>query len=107
MNAATELTVDDLTDDELEYFEQQVEARKKKKTTAILLWVFLGPFGGHRFYFGRYFTGLIQLFTLGGFFVWTVVDNFLIPGWVKQDEEMVKWQVLEEIAEDRRDAGTD
>ena len=105
MNAATELTADDLTDDELEYFEQQVEARKKKMTTALLFWVFSGPFGGHRFYFGRYFTGFLQLITFGGVLVWYVIDSFLIPGWIQQDEEMVKRQVLEEIAEDRRNAG--
>ena len=102
MDATSELTVDELTDDELEYFEREVYARKKKMTTALLFWVFLGPFGGHRFYFGRYFTGLIQLFTLGGVLVWAVIDSFLMPGWVQRDEEMVKLQVLDEIAEDRK-----
>ena len=30
--------------------------------------------GLHRIYAGRYLTGLVMLCTLGGFFVWTLID---------------------------------
>lgn len=33
----------------------------KKKGVAILLWIFLGSLGAHRFYVGRIWTGLIML----------------------------------------------
>ena len=41
---------------------------------AILLCLFLGMFGIHRFYTGYKRLGLIQLFTLGGFGIWWVID---------------------------------
>lgn len=43
-----------------------------------ILWVFLGLFGGHRFYLGNIGMGLIQLFTAGGFGVWWIVDAFIM-----------------------------
>lgn len=39
----------------------------------------LGGIGGlHRFYTGHIAIGLLQVFTLGGFFIWTIVDLILI-----------------------------
>ena len=46
----------------------------RKKTTAILLCVFLGGVGGHRFYLGYTLFGIIQLFTGGGFAIWAIID---------------------------------
>lgn len=47
-----------------------------------LLWClcFVGLFGIHRFYSGRWVTGLIWVFTFGLLFVGQVIDLFLIPG---------------------------
>ncbi len=44
----------------------------------LLLCVFLGPLGIHRFYVGKIGTGLLMLLTLGGFGIWVVVDLILI-----------------------------
>ena len=43
-----------------------------------LLAFFFGVFGAHRFYVGKIGTGVLQLFTLGGFGVWTTIDWILI-----------------------------
>ncbi|MEB3278571.1 MAG: NINE protein [Lyngbya sp.] len=53
---------------------------------AYLLWCscFLGLNGVHRIYSGKYFSGLVWLFTLGFFGVGQVVDLFLIPGMVER-----------------------
>jgi TM2 domain-containing membrane protein YozV/predicted Ser/Thr protein kinase len=45
---------------------------------AFLLVFFFGVFGAHRFYVGKPWTGLLQLFTLGGLGIWAVIDWILI-----------------------------
>ena len=44
----------------------------------LFLCLFLGLFGGHRFYTGHILVGLIQLFTLGMAGIWTLIDLVMI-----------------------------
>lgn len=76
------------------------DASKKSMTVAYLLWVFLSGFGAHNFYLGRTgpAVGQLILFILGwmtaiflvGFAllaawgIWVIVDAFLIPGWIRE-----------------------
>lgn len=46
---------------------------------AYLLWAVFGLFGGHRFYVGRWESGLVYMFTLGGCFVGWIIDGFILP----------------------------
>ncbi|MDR2199897.1 MAG: NINE protein [Deltaproteobacteria bacterium] len=46
----------------------------KDKGTAILLVIFLGILGIHRFYVGKVGTGFLMLVTLGGAGIWAVID---------------------------------
>jgi len=52
---------------------------QKSWVVALLLCLFLGMVGAHRFYAGKIGTGIVQLLTLGGFFgVWVLIDLIMI-----------------------------
>ena len=48
--------------------------KKSINWTTFLLCLFLGFFGAHRFYQGKYVTGFLMLFTLGFFGIWMLID---------------------------------
>ena len=52
--------------------------RAKDQFITLLLCIFLGGFGIHRFYTGHTVWGVVQLFTFGGFGVWWLIDLILI-----------------------------
>ena len=45
---------------------------------ALLLCIFVGPLGLHRFFVGKVGTGILMLLTLGGLGIWVIVDLILI-----------------------------
>ena len=47
---------------------------KQSYTATLLLSFFLGGVGAHRFYTGYTALGLVQLFTLGGCGIWSLID---------------------------------
>lgn len=51
---------------------------EKEWLTTLLLCLFLGSLGGHRFYTGKIGTGILQLITLGGCGIWTIIDLIMI-----------------------------
>ena len=75
------------------------EANKKSALTAYLLWFFLGLLGGHNFYLKRTGVAVAQLvlsLTLVGMvitIVWVLVDAFLIPGWVRNQNNLLATQL--------------
>ena len=58
-------------------FEEQQKKQNKWLVTLLLCW-FLGVLGVHRFYTGHTATGVIQLLTLGGCGIWTLIDFIVI-----------------------------
>ena len=57
----------------------------KSNGVSYALWFFclIGFCGIHRFYNGRWITGIIWLLTGGVFLIGQIVDLFLIPGMVR------------------------
>lgn len=62
-------------------------ASPKSRLAALLLCWFFGILGVHRFYVGKIGTGLLQLFTFGGFVIWTLIDLILIIAGVFKDKQ--------------------
>lgn len=87
-----------LTTEQQILIEQRVTNESKSVAAAYLIWLFLGCFGGHRFYVGKKGSGVaILLLTVVGILtaaiavgiiflvvvgIWVFVDLFLIPGMV-------------------------
>jgi TM2 domain-containing membrane protein YozV len=55
-----------------------MEKSEKGFVPTLLLCIFLGGFGVHRFYVGKIGTGLLMLITLGGLGIWTLIDIIMI-----------------------------
>ena len=51
---------------------------EKDWLVTLLLCIFFGGIGVHRFYAGKIGTGILQLITLGGCGIWTLVDLIMI-----------------------------
>lgn len=64
--------------------DQQIEALIQRKESnerwmiTLLLCIWLGCFGAHRFYTKHTTTAVLQLITLGGCGIWTFVDLIII-----------------------------
>lgn len=58
----------------------------KKRTTAMILCIFLGCFGAHRFYVGKIGTGVLWLLTMGFCGIGALIDLICIIGGTFTDE---------------------
>jgi TM2 domain-containing membrane protein YozV len=63
----------------------------KSSSTAYCFWLFslVGVCGIHRFYAGKWITGIIWLLTGGLFFIGQIIDLFLIPRMVEKSNQDV------------------
>ena len=60
---------------------------KKSKTTAILLCLFLGVIGVHRFYLGFPLLGVLMILTFGGLGIWQLIDLIRIITGSQKDSQ--------------------
>jgi len=71
--AANSTTVAEKTDT-MEELSSPAASGGTNQVTALLLCIFLGVLGIHRFYLGYIWQGIVQLLTLGGFLIWWIID---------------------------------
>jgi TM2 domain-containing membrane protein YozV len=87
------------------------DARKKWVGIAYLVWLFLGGLGGHRAYVGKTASALAMLgLMVAGWFiavigisfaligivgVWVVIDAVLIPGWIRDYNDLLAQDLAE------------
>lgn len=50
----------------------------KSWVVALVLCIFLGGLGVHRFYVGKVGTGILMILTFGGLGIWVLIDLILI-----------------------------
>ena len=55
-----------------------INISEKSRLVAFLLCFFFGVIGVHRFYVRKVGTGIVQILTLGGLGVWTLIDMIII-----------------------------
>jgi TM2 domain-containing membrane protein YozV len=61
------------------YQQPQYEAVSPKNwLTTLLLSIFTGGLGGHRFYVGKTGTAVLMLITCGGAGVWALIDLIMV-----------------------------
>lgn len=75
---------------------RDMRASRHSRLVALLLCFFLGCLGIHRFYVGKIGTGILQLLTLGGLFIWSFIDFiFIVCGIFRdaEDKPLTEWDV--------------
>jgi TM2 domain-containing membrane protein YozV len=55
-----------------------VEQSDKEFVPTLLICLFLGFLGIHRFFVGKTGSGVVQLLTCGGFGIWSLIDLIMI-----------------------------
>lgn len=91
------------------YIEQRIANERKSTLVAYLLWFFLGFFGVHRFYLGRWVSGLLMLVLfgigsaltfigvgyvlIGAVALWWLIDALLIPAMIAEDMSAMRMRM--------------
>ena len=60
---------------------------EKNFVATLILCILLGWLGVHRFYVGKWVTGIIMLLTVGGLGIWSLVDLIMIATQTFKDSD--------------------
>jgi len=88
---------DSVPPDRRDNFDLQFGGREKDPAVALILSFVLGMFGGDRFYLGHVVLGIVKLITLGGFYIWVIVDWFLIMGAARKQNIKIARQAADMV----------
>ncbi len=91
----------DLTNEEQLQFDVQFTTRRKDPKTALAISIIGGSLGIDRFFIGDIGLGIAKLLTLGGLFLWTIIDWFLIMDATRANNNELMRQVRDGIVQSR------
>ena len=91
----------DLTNEEQLQFDVQFTPRRKDPKTALAISIIGGSLGIDRFFIGDIGLGIAKLLTLGGLFLWTIIDWFLIMDATRANNNELMRQVRDSIVQSR------
>jgi len=107
-----------LTTEERLLVNSEVQKRGKNILLAYILLIFLGTLGIHRFYLGKTGSAVAQLvLTIVGWMtvvliigfiplvvvgIWAIVDLFLVPGIIRQQNEEVEREITQELERNKQ-----
>lgn len=69
-------------------------SEKKKKSTGVIL----ALFGLHYIYLGKWLLLFLFAITLGGIYIWWIVDIFRVSGMVTASNEKLIYKLMETVA---------
>lgn len=87
----------ELTAEQLQMVESELERRKKDKLIMYLLWFFTGGIGGHRYYLGDIGYAIAMTLTLGGLGLWYLIDVFLIGKRLEVKTAQLEREIIEKV----------
>lgn len=76
---------------------REMTIKKKSKGRAYLIWLFLGVFGGHRYYVGDIGIGIAMTLTGGGGGIWFLIDAFFIGKRIESKNRDLELKRVQEI----------
>ena len=91
----------ELSNDERLQFDVQYGPRRKDPNIALVLSILGGTIGLDRFFVGDIGLGIAKLLTLGGLFIWTIIDWFLIMDTARAKNSELMRQVRDSIVQMR------
>lgn len=86
-----------MSPEQLVLLQGEFDKKKKSKTTAYLLWFFLGVLGGHRFYAGDTIRAIFMLITLGGVGIWALIDVFFIGSRIEEKNNTIESEIINDV----------
>lgn len=87
----------ELTAEQLQMVESELERRKKDKLVMYLLWFFTGGIGGHRYYLGDIGYAIAMTLTFGGLGLWYLIDVFLIGKRLEVKTAQLEREIIEKV----------
>ena len=86
-----------IPDEKKEAFVTRFSSQAMNPTVVFGFSAFVGYLGIDRFILGQVLLGILKLFTLGGFYIWYIVDLFLVAGEARKKNIEIARQISSTI----------